>query len=55
MVVDAEKLHNARVVLWASRRHKDIRRRPEDELGAQVSVAADTEVIKVLLELGGFV
>ena len=54
VVVDAKKLHNARVVLWPSRRRKDIRRRPEDELGAKVSVAAETEVIKVLLELGDF-
>jgi hypothetical protein len=55
VVVDAKKLHNARVVLRPSRRRKDIRRRSEDELGAKVSVAAETEVIKVLLELGDFV
>lgn len=55
MVVDAKKLHNARVVLWPSRRRKDIRRRPEDELGAKVSVTTEAEVIKVLLELGDFV
>lgn len=55
MVVDTEKLHNARVMLWPTRWRKDIRRRPEDELGATVSVAAESEVIEVLLELGDFV
>jgi hypothetical protein len=55
VVVDAKKLHNASVVLWPSRRRKDICRRPEDELGAKVSIAAETEVIKALLELGDFV
>ena len=42
-------------MLWPSKRRKVIRRRPEDELGAKVSVAAESEVIKVLLELGDFV
>ena len=55
VVVDAKKLHDAGVVLWPSRRRKDICRRPEDELGAKVSVAAETEVIKVLLEFWDFV
>ena len=57
MVVDAKELHNARAmpVLWPSKRRKVICRRPEDELGAKVSVAAESEVIKVLLEIGDFV
>ena len=53
--MDAKKLHNANVMVWSSKRGKDIRRRPEDELGAKVSVATESEVIKVLLELGDFV
>ena len=55
MVVDRENLHNTRVVLWPSRRRKDIQRRPEDELRAKTSVATETEVVEVFFELGGLV
>jgi hypothetical protein len=43
VVVDAKQLHEAKVVLWPSRRRKDIRRCPENELGARVSLATETE------------
>lgn len=55
VVIDRKKLHNMSVVLWPSRRRKDICRRPEDELGPKVSVAVETKVIKVFLQLGDFV
>ena len=55
VVVHFKMLHNARVVLWPRRWRKDIRRRPEDELGAKKSVVAETKVVKVLLELGDIV
>ena len=53
--VDTKKLHNTRVVLWPSRGCKDIHRCPEDELGARMSVATETKVIKMSLELGDFI
>ena len=51
VIVDREKLHNAKVVLWPCRRLEDICRCPVDELRARLSVAAETKVIKELLEL----
>ena len=55
VIVDREKLQNAKVVLWPGRRREDIRRRPVDELRARSSVAAETKVIKEPLELWDFV
>jgi hypothetical protein len=51
VIVDREKLHNAKVVLWPGRRREDIRRRPVDEFRARSSVAAETKEIKKPLEL----
>ena len=53
--MNAKKLHNARVILWLSRGHKDIYRHPEDELEDRVSIATETKVIKVSLELDDFI
>lgn len=50
VVVDLKKPYRARVVLWPG-----ILRSPVDELGAKATVAADIEVIEMLLELGDVV
>jgi hypothetical protein len=55
VVVDLKKPYRARVVLWPGRRRKCILRSPVDELGAKATVAADIEVIEMLLELGDVV
>jgi hypothetical protein len=51
VVIDLETPHRARVVLWPGRRRKCILRSPVDELGAKATIAADIEVIEMLLEL----
>lgn len=55
MVVDLKKPYSTRVVLWAGRRRKCIRRSLVDELGTKFTVAAEPEVIKMLLQLGDVV
>ena len=55
VIVDREKLQNAKVVLWPGWRCEDICRHPVDELRARSSIAAETKVIREPLKLWDFV
>ena len=52
VLVDGEKLHHTKVLHWPRGWREDICGRPVDELGAKLSLAADTIIVEVGLELG---
>ena len=55
MFVNTKKLLNMKVVLWPSGWCKDVLRCPEDKFQARLSIATDTEIVKVLFRLRDFV
>ena len=51
VLVDWQKPHGTRILLWPRERCEDILGRPEDQLGTPASGTPDTEIVKVDLEL----
>ena len=51
VLVDWQKPHDTRIVLWPRGRIEGILGRPEDQLGTPASGTSNTEIVKVGLEL----
>jgi hypothetical protein len=51
MLIDWQKLHDTKVLLWPRGWCEDILGRPEYQLRTTVSGTTDTEIVKVSLEL----